>query len=871
MQSKQKNKNKRAVVKSIDRERMQLVLLGPTGDKGYYQEKRVYIHCISYVEDPKLQRVAFDLLRRRLVGQKVEFDDYKIGKAVNADIFLDKKNIGFEMVSKGLAKAVRCGEKTSKYYEDLKAAQKMATQAGLGWWADEDEEGNEMTKKQRRQAKRAKKLGLTDLIGVDFNGYVESLEFNMIFKVWSETHQMSIEAKLASVVVPVVKKDHVIKLKNWMSKNMFQRDSKFQVVSVEEGIAMLLETEGSLTEQMVAEGWARLDGKAASEMPGEVFGQLRELESKAQTKGTRIWKGWKKKDRGKVIKSAKWPLKKRIDVKVIEVHNGDSITVKEKGGETLRMYLSNVRAPRYRWEEGENNPPWAFEAREFTRSSLIKKEVGLEMDVRKIIKKETDSKEIEITAGTIFLDDKPFAVELLEKGFAELNVKKGSEDVSSCIKSYAVASEKAKKKKNGIFNRKYLRKAFWDYSIPENKKKLRMESNISEGETLAAVVERCMSSTRFKLRLDSKNCFIIFSLNGLRAVRGNKNMSSLEKWADKGKALAIDLIAQRDVRIEIVKIDKAGTCHGDIYVKSKNYGFKTLKEGVAYLDTSFGRVRGQDALQKLQDMARTQKKGLWRDESVVMALGLASPVDDDADLNDAHNLGEIADTKSDARKRKPKAFKAELTECESADNFYIARTDSPQARSISKGIRDYGRKSSPLSDPIDFGTLCLGRFNGEFYRCRVVSKAGKSAYRVFFLDFGNYSAISLANLKTCPSKIMAIPPQARCVALAHVRVPNCDQEFGPAAVDLIQTRLMSKSFKVEIKGKDKYGSQVVIYLKDSEDVRDTLNFQIVQRGLALPDSDDQEVKGSGVWAEAYEAALKKNPGLVSVLDEEQEQ
>lgn len=866
MQSKKKSKNKRAVVKCIERDQLRLVLLGPVGDKGYYQEKRVYLHCVSFYDDEKLRSAAFNHLRKRLVGKKVEFDDYKIGKAVNADVFLDKKNIGFEVVSKGMAKAVRCGEKTSKYYEDLKTAQKMANEAGVGWWADEEEQDAALTKKQRRLAKRAKKLGVADLVGAEFDGYLESLEFNMKFKVWSATHQLMIDAKLAWIAVPVVSREHVIKLKNWMSKNLFQRDSKFKVVGQEEGVALLLETQGEATLKMIGESWARLDNNAASEMPGEKYGELRELEGKAQSKGVRLWKGWKKKDRGKVIKSAKWPLKKRIAVKVIEVHNGDSITVKEKGGETLRMFLTNIRAPRYRWEDAENNPPWAFEAREFTRSTLIKNEVGLEMDVRKIITKESDKKQIEITAGTIFLGDKPFAVDLLERGYAELNIKKGSEDVSSCVKSYAVAAEKAKKKKNGLFNKKYLRKAFWDYSIPENKKKLRMDSNISEGETLAAVVERCMSSTRFKLRLDSKNCYIIFSLNGLRAVRGNKNMASLEKYAEKGKVMAIDLIGQRDVRVEIMKIDKAGTCHGEIFVGSKNFGHKILKEGMAYLDTSYGRVRGQDKLEKLQEKAKNSRKGLWRDDSVVMALGLTPQVNEDD--NQEEELDEIAETKTHSRPQKPKSFRAELTECESADNFYISKVEGSQMRAVNKGIRDYGRKSQPLSDPIEFGTLCLGRFDGEFYRCRVVSKAGKSAYRVFFIDYGNYSSLTLANLKTCPSKIMAIPAQARCVALAHIRVPDCDQEFGLAAVDLIQNRLMSKKFRTEVVSKDKYGSKVVIYLKDSEDVRDTLNYLMVQRGLGLPDTDDPLVKGEKVWDDAYDSAIRKNPGLLAVLDGE---
>lgn len=862
-----KGKVKKGTVKCVDRESLRVILLGPVGDKGYYFEKRVNVHCVNYFEDKRLRRLAFEHLRTRLVGKKVEFEDYKVGKDVNADIFLEKKNIGFELVVKGLAKAVKLGEKTSKYFDDLKQAEKKAEQDKAGYYAEgASTETEGLTRKEKRELQKAnapKKV--EELKGQKVKGFIDDVNFNLTFKVWIEELGKVVEAKFFLVKIPVIKKDHVIKLKNWMSKNIYQRDFEFIAVGMEDDVLNIVETEGEVLSLLMRLGWARLESEAASEMPAEQFGRLREAQEEAQTGGLRIWKGFKKKSKGKQIKSDAWPLKKKIDVKVMEVHNGDSVTVQENGGERLRIFLTNLRAPKYNWSDADKGPAWSFEAREFTRTTLIKKKVQLEMDVRKVIVKEEEKKEIVINAGTIFVKDKPFGVELLERGLAELNIVKGSEDFSSALKLYTYANEKAKKMKKGIYGKKSARKMFWDYSKPENKKKLKSESNLEPGEgRMKAVVERCMSASRIKLRLDSEGCFVIFVLNSVKSVRGDKNMSSLEKWYEKGQVLASDLIAQRDVTIEIENIDNVGNVHGSLFVGKKNYAVKILEEGVAYLDTTWGKCRYHSSMLKAQDSAKANKNGFWKDDSVVMTLDLKG----DDEEEDEQVEGELMETKAPKTKSSKKEFKAELSECESADLFYMQRSGSSQMKSVVTILKERHRKCSILEEPVTMNTLCIAYFDGEYHRCRIISRGPKKTYKVFFIDWGNYDFVSINDMKICPKKAMNIMPQARAVNLAHIRVPYKDQEFGLSAIDWIQDKLMGKRSNVVQLSKKKGVANVEIYLKDSGDVRQSINYLMCLDGYALPDIDNPKVGNDPVWKEAYNKALQVNSELTRVLNEE---
>lgn len=82
----------------IDRDTLEIKILGPKNDKGYYREKAVVLHCVRTYEEVKPE--AFEYLRKNLIGKKIQFMSYVLAdKKVAADIFVDKKLITYDYIA----------------------------------------------------------------------------------------------------------------------------------------------------------------------------------------------------------------------------------------------------------------------------------------------------------------------------------------------------------------------------------------------------------------------------------------------------------------------------------------------------------------------------------------------------------------------------------------------------------------------------------------------------------------------------------------------------------------------------------------------------------------------------------------------------
>ena len=102
---------------------------------------------------------------------------------------------------------------------------------------------------------------------------------------------------------------------------------------------------------------------------------------------------------------------------------------------------------------------------------------------------------------------------ILSKGFAEL--KEERDDISIHIKTLRMAQEEAMNKKRGMYNKKREKKSvtYTDYTDKENTHKA---SNFfdfikKEGDILG-VVELVISGSKYKLRLDKFNCYVMVKL-----------------------------------------------------------------------------------------------------------------------------------------------------------------------------------------------------------------------------------------------------------------------------------------------------------------------------------------------------------------------
>lgn len=65
-------------------------------------------------------------------------------------------------------------------------------------------------------------------------------------------------------------------------------------------------------------------------------------------------------------------------------------------------------------------------------------------------------------------------------------------------------------------------------------------------------------------------------------------------------------VSQRDVEIELSKVDKKGIFHGNVYIDKKNYALDLLERGLAI---NFGRSNAK--YEEFESIAKKNKVGLW--------------------------------------------------------------------------------------------------------------------------------------------------------------------------------------------------------------------------------------------------------------------
>lgn len=98
-------------------------------------------------------------------------------------------------------------------------------------------------------------------------GIFEEINFDRDFKFYCfETEEMYESVHYLGVKMPIGKKDHVLKFKNFASKNMFQRDTKLIIRKIDGKNIFVVDadisSEESPLKQMFVKGFARLDNEA---------------------------------------------------------------------------------------------------------------------------------------------------------------------------------------------------------------------------------------------------------------------------------------------------------------------------------------------------------------------------------------------------------------------------------------------------------------------------------------------------------------------------------------------------------------------------------------------------------------------------------
>ncbi len=818
--NRKKTKLKTGVVKKIDRETMKVIILGPIKNDRY-QYMKVSLHCVSYFEENRNE--AFEFLRENLPGLKVKFDDYRLGKEIAADIFLDKTLVSFLLVKEGLGEPIPTSKPT-KFYEDLLEANKIAKDNEKGIYSNE--------KKKKKKKKRVKDL--KTFVGKTVKGYLEfNYELDFVF-VSEELGEPKQHFSFTGIKIPIISREHVTKLNRFLDKNGYQRSSKYTIKKVTDDYTASVydqdvTQDDSVLRQLLINGWARLTETAATDLEPIEFLGYKSLQDEAINKKKRIWKNFKGDKRKEIPQ-----MLQNFQGLVQEIHSGDNISIKNKlNNEVYRVNLSNIKAPRIK---KTNSEPFAFEAKEYMRKNFIGKEVNIRIDAIKDIK--TETKEFTITFATIFYDSIPIGTGLLRKGLAEFVTPRLNDKASIAIKSYSEAYEEAKKKNQGIHSDSTTDLRYLDLSFSENRKKFKTDfllKGVDDWEP--GVVEYCFSGSRYKLRFDKNKLYFIFSLNGIKTLMRDPNMPNHERFANLATNFAKSNASQRDVLFKISKIDKKGIAHGILKVGGKDFAQALLRKGYAHVDEYM--TNANQDYDKLQEKAKNDKMGIWKENI----------------------LGE-PDNYSNPEPAKRQKFEMKVSYCLEFPDITLQNI-SADFKNLQNKIDQQISALPHLKEPLTVGTMGLGKFDDKYFRCKVKRTKNKNnQYHVLFVDYGEKDYLEINQLKICPNEIKEFPYMSFIAHLDYVLLPYNDPDLLNQAFVYFEDFCADQILTVIVNAKSGGASYSLIYPKGKEATKDCLNYQLVEKGLAYLDMSS-EVAKHPEWLDALDKGLKINPDIES--------
>ena len=129
--------------------------------------------------------------------------------------------------------------------------------------------------------------------------------------------------------------------------------------------------------------------------------------------------------------------------------------------------------------------------------------------------------------ATVFIqkNNKNLSVALLEKGLIRTNVSKSGDNASKFLEDLLAAEKRAMDGKLGVFASGAPPMRIFNDVTNNPKKAKSFEQMVMkrQNRVLQGVVEYCFSGMRFKVRLDSENVSISFSLLGIKTMLNDKN------------------------------------------------------------------------------------------------------------------------------------------------------------------------------------------------------------------------------------------------------------------------------------------------------------------------------------------------------------
>jgi staphylococcal nuclease domain-containing protein 1 len=128
---------------------------------------------------------------------------------------------------------------------------------------------------------------------------------------------------------------------------------------------------------------------------------------------------------------------------------------------------------------------------------------------------------------------------------------------------------------------------------------------LKDERNLTGTIDIVLNGSRFKVRFNNQPVMVVMVLDGVRAL---PNEGEFQKISEEALQYSKANALQRDVEVELSKVDLKGVFQGTINVNKKDYALELLEKGLAIC------MGGRYANKKYEEaeiFAKKNRFGLW--------------------------------------------------------------------------------------------------------------------------------------------------------------------------------------------------------------------------------------------------------------------
>ena len=773
------------------------VLSGDTLAVRILDMKQTPVHAVmlEYIQSPRIGSIdgrvpdepgawpAFDYLRHLCIGKRVILENLRTPDNMNkrsnpvfgplpvsfARVKLfdsDKLDVALSVVENGWANIRSKNEESDDdYLISLINARDAAKEDKRGIFAE-----NNLVRKLPADY-NPKKL----IEKKEFDAIIENVISGSMLNVWLLPNFEMIRLQLGGIRTPSAKRDSPepfgIEAKDFVEKKILQRDVKVQLLSFTEKqffVGRVIHPNGDIAVFLLAEGLGQMNNATAAMVSNS--GELREAESRAKQSRKNLWKDFDVKTLQSI----------QFDGRVVLIRNSSILDV-ESGLETRKIYLSGCRVPQF--NSNGKRDPFGLEAREFLRRMLIGRQVQCSIDYT-----------IEDRSyATVYVGNKCVNEQLAAEGLCNVFVSR-NQKASDRIDDMMHAEQEAKQKKKGIHsltNRPQGGLSINDLSNNHSRQRSVPFLHYIEKKTSKGIIEHFVSATRIVVLIPESHCLIRINLQGLVSSDPQNRIGYEALEYCKSNFL------QRDVDVQVFDVDKVGLFIGNVRLTSgPSLEAEILRHGFSEIHTnSIRNVPYRKELEDAQKEAEESQLGVFSSSYRGYKI-----------LENGHT------------------YEVNITEIWDPVTVVI-QIQSDELKKINELLT----QSHETLSKVMKGDLVAVIYDDKIYRGKVNDIVGEDKFDVNFLEFDSNETVSIDMLRSLPSQLLLIPPQAQTVRLAGLKAFNFDEEFNKDAMNFMWKNCENATLYAHVVTLDDDYPNVVI-TDSPEPTSGSLNTQLLSLG-----------------------------------------